>query len=573
MDLSIIIVNWNTRELLGACLDSIYHYPPDAAFEVFVIDNASSDDSPGMVRERFPQVHLIENRDNLGFARANNQGIRQSSGEYVLLLNSDTCVHPASLQKLLCHMRECPEVGLAGVRLLNTDGSLQTYSTDFPTLINQTALLWRLPGHQRFVIGRTRSDSACTVERVKGACLAIRRAALTAAGLMDESLFLYAEEDDLCFRLRRAGWQVTFIPDVVITHYGGASTEQIAGRALVYLYRGKLWFIEHHHGVGQARAFVAVLAVSCMARILAGTWAVWTGDLAAQIRGRAYLNLLRCLPGLLSEMPPPVNRPMISGFWERLWLRIHKLRTFTCYLRGDATPALVYLDALRRDASQLPICGRLGGLRGFSSQTVVTDIDIVPVPPGPLWHDQHLVLKFETNPGEISPGRLAGERRNAMLARSYLDRFMPPTLRVIGHGIAGRASAMTFQQRIDGKLLRKIRWSDICSNPHLQANLIAFCDAVIKMGCETGRIPDIAGTLPRVDHLTNFFWNSRNVMANPASGDVWLVDTGWKEGQELLRGGALRARLRTHVRLYTLRLFRWRLRRIHGQQPIDVQAL
>ncbi len=216
-----------------------------------------------------------------------------------------------------------------------------------------------------------------------------------------------------------------------------------------------------------------------------------------------------------------------------------------------------FLEEFRCSANGMPVHGKVGLLRGYSSQTVVADLDWQNDCDGTPWGDGSLVVKFEIYPGQISRERLTAELCSEQFARRYLDRFMPMTLRIIGHGMRNAPSALVYQTRVPGKLLRKVSEREIRSNPRLRANLIEFCDRVWAMGKETGRIPDIAGTLPRVDHLTNFFWWSRNVMVDSATGGVWLVDTGWKAGQEQLTSGPLRPRLRTWVRLLSLRLFRW----------------
>jgi GT2 family glycosyltransferase len=233
------------------------------------------------------------------------------------------------------------------------------------------------------------------------------------------------------------------------------------------------------------------------------------------------------------------------------------------FMAGDADPALGYLERFRRTAGRQPVSAQVGDLRGYSSQTAVADLHLLtPLPVASPWAGEDLVVKFELYPSHILHERLAAERRNELLARRYLDRFMPATLRVIGHGLDGLSSALVYQPRVSGKLLRQTSWHEIRDNPRLQRNLLEFCDCVWQMAQEVGRIPDIAGTLPRIDHLSNFFWRSRNVMVDPAAGDVWLVDTGWKEGQELLHGGPWRPRLRTRFRLWTLRLLRWRVARL-----------
>ena len=238
------------------------------------------------------------------------------------------------------------------------------------------------------------------------------------------------------------------------------------------------------------------------------------------------------------------------------------------FMAGDADPARGYLERFRRTAGRQPVSAQVGDLRGYSSQTAVADLRLLtPLPSTSPWAGGNLVVKFELYPGHISHERLAAERRNELLARRYLDRFMPATLRVIGQGLDDQPSALVYQPRVSGQLLRQTSWREIRDNPRLQRNLIEFCDRVWQMAHETGSIPDIAGTLPRIDHLTNFFWRSRNAMVDPAAGDVWLVDTGWKEGRELLHAGPWRPQLRTRFRLWTLRLLRWRIAQL---RPLPV---
>ena len=230
------------------------------------------------------------------------------------------------------------------------------------------------------------------------------------------------------------------------------------------------------------------------------------------------------------------------------------------YLLGDDTPARRFLSQYKETATQQPVSGHLGGLRGHGSQTVVVDFNLAyECSSNSPWRGGNLVLKFEAWPGVIPQRRLAAECRNERLARAYLDRFMPTTLRVIGHGLRNEPSAMTYQQRVQGKPLRLVLWSAIASNSVLSRELVEFCDAILTMSRETGRIPDLAGTLPHIDHLSNLFWRSRNIVVDIDSNRVWLVDTGWKDGEESLREGRLRSRLRTWFRLQTMRLFRWRI--------------
>jgi len=204
MDLSIIIVSWNTRQILADCLKSVYSNPPVGDFEILVIDNCSSDGSPEMVKTFFPQARLIVNAANLGFAGANNQGIRLSQGRYILLLNSDTLVKPGAFETLVRFMDDNPKVGVSGARLFNQDGSLQVSCYPAPTLGRE---VWRL-----FHMDRIRSlalypmetwplDRPQYVDTLLGACLLLRGEVLDQVGLMDEEYFMYSEEVDLCHRV------------------------------------------------------------------------------------------------------------------------------------------------------------------------------------------------------------------------------------------------------------------------------------------------------------------------------------------------------------------------------------
>jgi hypothetical protein len=256
----------------------------------------------------------------------------------------------------------------------------------------------------------------------------------------------------------------------------------------------------------------------------------------------------------------------VKHLLDAVQVRLHRAIVQFRFFVGDTRSADHFLELFRRATPCQPVRGTVGKLRGYSSQTAVADFDLAsPVTDGSSWGDGRLVVKFELYPGHISSERLAMERRNERLARQFLDEFMPVTLRIIGHGIGGRSSALVYQRRVPGKLLRHTSWRELRENAPLQANLVKFCDQVTRMGQELGRIPDLAGTLPHIDHITNLFWRSRNIMVDPPSGQVWLVDTGWKDGQELLSNGPLRQRLRTRFRLATLRFFRWRVMRLRGQ--------
>jgi GT2 family glycosyltransferase len=259
MDLSIIVVNWNTHDLLAICLQSIYETIHNLAFEVIVIDNASCDRSPEMVEQRYPHVRLIRNQENVGFARANNQGILISTGRYILLLNSDTKMINESIKEMISFMDSNHHVGAVGPELLNPDGSIQYYSKRLPNLVNQAAVMFHFPGYKRSVIREFRNPHPHEVERVKGACLMIRRSIVNEIGLLNENSFLFSEEDDWSIKLNRKGWKIYYIPAVKVIHFGSASIKQISGEAAFHLYKSKTQFFREHHGYLNAAIFKAML--------------------------------------------------------------------------------------------------------------------------------------------------------------------------------------------------------------------------------------------------------------------------------------------------------------------------
>ncbi len=250
MDLSIIIVNWNTKDITCDCLRSIYEQTAALEFEVIVVDNASADGSVEQIRNDFPAVQLIANPDNRGFAAANNQGMAAARGRYLLLLNSDTIVLERALEKAVAFADSRPDAGIIGCRVLNPDMSLQRSCFMFPSLLNMTIAAAYLnkffPGHRFW--GRERMtwwqyNEERAVEVVMGAFMLVRRETYEQIGGMDEAFFMYGEETDWCWRSRRAGWQVLFMPEARIIHLGGQSSRQVRRQMILQLRSGILKFI------------------------------------------------------------------------------------------------------------------------------------------------------------------------------------------------------------------------------------------------------------------------------------------------------------------------------------------
>jgi GT2 family glycosyltransferase len=233
--LSVIVVNWNVRDLLRGCLRALSEQVelPRETWELIVVDNASSDGSSEMVRQEFPAAHVIENRDNVGFARANNQAFGIARGGHVLLLNPDAVVLDGAVQQLMRTLDDRPNVAIAGGRLLNADGSPQRWSGGAPPTLVNIALhfffvyrllpAWLLPKPLYMESHPTQDTS---MGWVSGACLLVRRSAVAGPRLFDERFFMYCEDLDLCQRLSRDGWQITYTPRARAIHHDGQSLKQ-----------------------------------------------------------------------------------------------------------------------------------------------------------------------------------------------------------------------------------------------------------------------------------------------------------------------------------------------------------
>jgi N-acetylglucosaminyl-diphospho-decaprenol L-rhamnosyltransferase len=243
MDLSIIIVNWNTSKLLSQCLESIYRSRLRSTFEIIVVDNGSTDASISILNTNFPDVNVISNDRNLGFAKANNQGIAVAKGRYILLLNSDTIVLPDAFDEMIRVADLNPQTGVIGPKLLNMDGTLQKSWSSFPSFLSE------LVG-QNFRIRHpvVTIPNAYDVDWIMGACMLVRAATIQDVGKMDEDYFFYSEETDWCFRIKNKNWKIWYLASVEIYHLGGGSTKRGSVVQLVSLYQSKLLYFQKNHG-------------------------------------------------------------------------------------------------------------------------------------------------------------------------------------------------------------------------------------------------------------------------------------------------------------------------------------
>ncbi|HYE94694.1 MAG TPA: glycosyltransferase family 2 protein [Rubricoccaceae bacterium] len=271
-DVSVVIVNYNVREFLEQALASVERASGGLRVEVFVVDNDSADGSAQMVRARFPQVRLITNEANVGFARANNQAIREANGRYLLILNPDTLLQEDTLHALVRFMDAHPEAGAVGCRILNPDGTFALESRRaFPTpevafyrMMGLSRLFPHSPRFGRYNLTYLPKDEVCEVDALSGSCMMVRHAALYqqraavpagdgaastpegGAGLLDEDFFMYGEDLDWCYRIQQSGWRIYYTPETQIIHYKGESTRKGELRYVRLFYGAMLRFVEKH---------------------------------------------------------------------------------------------------------------------------------------------------------------------------------------------------------------------------------------------------------------------------------------------------------------------------------------
>jgi GT2 family glycosyltransferase len=234
MDLSVIIVSWNTRKLLENCLKSIYEKTRQFEFEIIVVDNASQDGSAEMIRTKFPECKLVESKNNLGFSKANNLGIGQADGKYLLFLNPDTQLKTSALDGMINFLERSPEYGAVGCKLLNSDASIQfTCAREFPTPFREFCFLAMLdrffPGSKVFSTTEMRywnHQHSRDIDCLSGACIMTRKKIADQLGGLSEKYFMYAEDVELCYRIRKAGWLIYYLGSEEIYHFSGSSSSQ-----------------------------------------------------------------------------------------------------------------------------------------------------------------------------------------------------------------------------------------------------------------------------------------------------------------------------------------------------------
>ncbi|MBU4293452.1 MAG: glycosyltransferase family 2 protein [Actinobacteria bacterium] len=274
LKLSIIIVSYNSSNLLEECLDSIFKYPCGQNYGVIVVDNNSSDGSQELVRKKYPGVELITNTSNVGFAAANNMAIKSTDSDFILLLNSDCQVYENSLDEMLGFIERITEAAVVGPKIINSDGSIQYSCRKFPSIIDAGlhSILVNIapdnPVSRKYKLADISREKPFEVDWVSGSCMLVRRQALLRTGFMDENYFMYVEDIDLCFQMWKKNWKVFYYPHAEILHHVGGSTNVGKVAASVRMQKSILYFFWKNYRKSWKILLIPPLVVVLGLRIL-----------------------------------------------------------------------------------------------------------------------------------------------------------------------------------------------------------------------------------------------------------------------------------------------------------------
>lgn len=357
LDLSVIIVNWNTRAELQRCLASVHHCAADLAVEVIVVDNNSNDGSVEWLQSVDSGVQLIVNKRNLGFARAFNQGLRAARGGALLALNPDCELRPGSIQALLARLTELPEAGVVTPTLVDDSGRRRHSFANFPTLLtegfNKSILQMLAP--RRYPSKRRDYAAPIQVESAVGACMLVRREAAESVGPMDEGYFLYLEETDWCYRMARAGWRCYYVPEAVVLHRVGSAARRAPIASRLEYYRARYRFFETQRSPRSRRALAVIQSLRLCSSVVANglATAVTLGmleDRRQRLRRSGALlawHLRGCPPGWGIEPAAASSVRPLRGEERLLVVKLGAL--------GDVVHTLPVVAALKRTYSGLHI--------------------------------------------------------------------------------------------------------------------------------------------------------------------------------------------------------------------------
>jgi GT2 family glycosyltransferase len=278
MDVSVCIVNWNTKDMLANCINSLLDKTCGISYEIIIVDNNSADGSAEMIRHCFPQCKLVDSKQNLGFARGNNLGFREATGKYILFLNPDTILITNAVYGMFMFLEAHDDVGAVGSKLLNQDKTIQfTCARTYPTLLNQLSDLMMLnrlfPKSSLFStieMSYWDHNNSQYVDCLSGACLFVRKSLIEMLNGFDENIFMYAEEVDLCFRIKKAGWKLYYLANEEIYHLDGASSKKRSEKyfSVILQRQSNFYYFLKHFGIFQAQLYRTIFFLGSIFRML-----------------------------------------------------------------------------------------------------------------------------------------------------------------------------------------------------------------------------------------------------------------------------------------------------------------
>lgn len=364
MKVSIVIVNYNVRDFLEQCLHSVFRAADGIDSEVFVVDNHSVDGSQAMVRNKFPQVNLIENKENLGFSRANNQALIRVRGEYVLILNPDTVLEEETIRKCVLFMDSHPEAGALGVKMINGKGqflpeSKRALPTPAVAFYKMFGLAKLFPNSQKFGkyhLTYLDTDKIHAVEILSGAFMFIRKEALDKAGIFDEDFFMYGEDIDLSYRITKEGYLNYYYPETTIIHYKGESTKKSSINYVLMFYKAMLVFAGKHYSKSNVSLFSILIRLAVYFRASLAAIKRW-----GKIIFLPFVDFLIMLSGLV----------LLTLFWEHL--KFSGMYSYPPVLTHFILPAyiLVWMVALYIAGAYNKTTDIKSVLRGILTGTVI----------------------------------------------------------------------------------------------------------------------------------------------------------------------------------------------------------
>jgi len=318
LDVSIVIVSWNTRDILRECLRSIYGAAGEVAFEIILVDNNSADGSADMAAEEFPEVRLIRNAENRGFAAGNNQGIAVARGRYVLLLNSDTVVLDGAIASAVRFADAHPRAAIVGCHTRGPTGNLQYNCYRFPSLLNLGlslsrlhSTLWKYPFFGRSRYANWDYSGVREVDAVAGCFMLARKAAIDQVGPMCEDYFMYSEDTDWCWRFNQAGWKIMYTSDATIRHLGGCSSSQAATDMHLLERRSLLMFLERKSGkLARWTANLMFCVASLLRLSIVGARRIFGGQAGEAAKRQWAISLAALRFHALGRLPGPDRSPV-----------------------------------------------------------------------------------------------------------------------------------------------------------------------------------------------------------------------------------------------------------------------